>query len=428
MFPPPGSTETGSETGGKPALIVVAVTIEPDGSSEPGKAWWWISALGRYFTPHIITQQFSVDCCKGRQLVEDQGWIFYPTENLISTWRFPFGYWQYSRWLKIVSERARQIAVETPVVGLWHVTLGSFRLLGEYHRLGLPYVIGPIGGGECAPKALLRDRFAPFSHKLAESLRPRLNNAFASVPQLRACMSGARLVLATSEESQAVVRRMGAKRTAVVFPDSYDYPIEVEGVVEHRAAQAAGLKNEIRLLWQGRPLWWKAPDLALVLLQRAWEKGVPVKLTMVSAWSGRFGDRVRALAEKLGVESHADFIAGMPRAEFLALARRHHGFLATSLHDSGGIPLIEAQAQGLPCFTLALGGNRQSACPEAGVSTGVGTPKQFISRSVDCLAAWHADPACWLEQSDHAVRFATRFNRHRLEDYARDLVVPMFTR
>ena len=239
-------------------------------------------------------------------------------------------------------------------------------------------------------------------------------------------MRSAGMVLTTSQETEAVVRGMGAIRTTAVFPDSYDYPIDVDAVIAHRTAQAAGLKNTIQLLWQGRALWWKAPDLALMLLHGARSRGLPVRMTMVSHWDGEFGAEVKALARKLGLEPHVDFVTSMPRDKFLLLAREHHGFLATSLHDSGGIPLIEAQAQGMPCFTLALGGNRQSACPDAGVSLGIHTPDDFVSRSVDCLAAWHTEPARWLAESAAATRFATQFTRARLEAYVRDLIVPIF--
>jgi len=66
-------------------------------------------------------------------------------------------------------------------------------------------------------------------------------------------MKGASLVLATSLETERVLRRMGARRTEVVFPDAYDQPVDAEAVLALRRKQADRLTQCIRLLWQGRP-------------------------------------------------------------------------------------------------------------------------------------------------------------------------------
>ena len=227
-------------------------------------------------------------------------------------------------------------------------------------------------------------------------------------------MQSASLVTTTSEETRAVVREMGARTTAVVFPDSYDYPIDIEKILAGRALQLDPVRSEIRLLWQGRPLWWKTPDLALMVLHRALERGLRVSLTMVGSWDNELGGRIKALAARLNITSRVALVPSMPRAEFLRLAAEHHAFLATSLHDSGGIPLIEAQAHGLPCLTLALGG------------TGILTKEDYLAKSVECIADWQANPATWLNQSEKALHFATQFTKSRLEAYVRDLVVPVF--
>ena len=111
---------------------------------------------------------------------------------------------------------------------------------------------------------------------------------------------------------------------------------------------------------------------------------------------------------------------------FLALQAEHHAFLATSLHDSGGIPLIEAQARGLPCLTLGLGGNRVATCPTAGVPDGGDRPAEFVSRSVACLKKWQETPETWLTDAEAALLHSTTFTNARLQDYVRNHVVPAF--
>lgn len=417
---------TPSHNMNKPQIIVVALNMDPHGGSEAGKGWWWATALSQFFHLHVITQQPDADACIAALGSAGGGWTFHPTETKMETWAFPQGYIRYAKWLREAMRIARELKCNQPIVGLSHVILGSFRVLPRYDRLGLPYTLGPLGGGECAPTRYLLGRAVPLKHRLAEWARPLANHLFCLVPSLRACLGGSAVAFATSEETGSVLRRMGAGRPVVVFPDAYDAFIDTAAVMENRRGQQEELGHNIRLLWQGRALWWKCPDLALDVLARAIQDGIRVDLTMVGDWNGPVGRQVKLQAERLGLTAKIQFLAGMPRPEFLALQASHHGFLATSLHDSGGIPLIEAQARGLPCLTLGLGGNRQSACPEAGVPVGGACPTEFVARSVTCLRRWQADPARWLGEASAALDYSTTFTNARLQSYVREHVVKAF--
>jgi len=409
----------------KPHLIVVAESIHPTAGSEAGKGWWWSSALGKHFQLHIVCAEYFVAKVSSHEEAIRQQWRLYPVKDAVTTWKYGIGYLQYAVWLRRAMKVIRGIMAEVPVAGLCHVVMGSFRILGKYDQLGIPYVVGPLGGGEYAPSAFLKGREVPLWHKALETLRPYINLASALVPSLRRCMNSARLVMVTSEEGEKVVRAMGAQRVEVVFPDAYNFDINVEEVSALREQQAGTVKDSIRLLWQGRALWWKAPDLALQVLERALACGLKVNLTMVSQWETGVGKAVQAQARRMGLANHVSFLQFMPRAEFLKIAREHHAFLATSLHDSGGIPLIEAQANGLPCLTLALGGNRQAACPDAGVSLGVTSPEDFVEKSVARLIRWQNAPDTWVRESKTALRFSMQFSEARLENFVKETIVPI---
>jgi len=320
----------------------------------------------------------------------------------------------------------REVITRFPIQGLCHVTLGSFRMLPRYESLGIPYTLGPLGGGECSPLGLSWSRPIPFKDRVTETLRPALNNSFALVPALRSCLGSASLVLNTSPETEAVVRRMGARRTAVVFPDAYTKAIDVDGVSKRRALKVDQVKETIRLLWQGRPLWWKCPDLALRVVRAALDRGVRVELTMISTWNPEFRKQIEAMVEKWELGGRVHFAAGMARDEYLAVMDAAHGMIIPSLHDSGGIPLIEAQAAGIPCFTFGLGGHRLAACPEAGVSASPYRVDDFVNRTVECLVKWQQDPRVWLDECEKAVRFSTHFTIGTMADDVQRLIVPLF--
>lgn len=411
----------------KPHVIVIALALDPHRGSEPGKGWWWATALSHFFHLHIVTRAANIPPCHEALAGNDSGWSFHPARTSLENCSSTFGYYRlYRKWLNEALGIAGQIHHSHAIDGLVHLTLGSFRILPRYERLGIPYVVGPLGGGECSPAGFLKNRSAPLKHRLVESARPLANGLFCLVPGLRKTLGRAALTLATSEESAQVLRRMGAKHTVVVFPDAYDDVIDTAAVLANRLPQKDEVGREIRLLWQGRALWWKCPDLALDLLAKALADGIRVELTMVGDWTGPVGISIKRQAARLGLMSRVRFLAGMPRPEFLELQAAHHGFLATSLHDSGGIPLLEAQARGLPCLTLGLGGNRESACPDAGVADGGAGPADFITRSIRCLHRWQADPDQWLAEAQAALHHSTTFTNARLQACVREQIVEIF--
>jgi glycosyltransferase involved in cell wall biosynthesis len=331
----------------------------------------------------------------------------------------------YSKWLNEVMEIAAKINREIPVAGLCHITLGSFRVLPPYCKLGIPYTLGPIGGGECSPISFLFKRRAPLTHKIMELGRPVINNAFGIVPSLREVMKRSALALATSTESERVLKIMGARKTKVVFPDAFDQCVDEIGINSLRSAQKAQIENEIKLLWQGRPLWWKAPDLALLAVKEALSQGVRLKLTMISNWDSSVGASIRSMADKMGISEAINFSGYMARDKLLEVARDHHAFFATSMHDSGGIPLIEAQSQGLPCLTPALGGNRDALCPETGIVNAATNTFSFVKGAANCIIRWQKNPNDWEAESIKAVRFSKTFTQQRIDSYVADYIYPV---
>jgi glycosyltransferase involved in cell wall biosynthesis len=407
----------------KPSLIVVALSINPNGGSEPGKGWWWGCALSRFFKIYVITQRHSIELCKDQPIVIEREWCFYPTKNTIITWKFPWGLIHYRRWLHEALTIASSIKDEN-LVGLHHVTLGSFRYLPSYEKLKIPYILGPLGGGEVTPWSLIWNRPVPLAHKFSEIFRRIFNYSFALNPKLRATINKAELVLATSDESEKVIQAIGARKTCVVFPDALERNDDSSDNVANPRNE--GIKTRIKLVWQGRPLWWKGPDLALALLAHLTRNGLPVELDMIGQWENQpMKEALLKEAKKYGIQGKVHFLQSVNANEFKKLLRNYHAFVATSLHDSGGIPLIEAQAAGLPCITLGLGGNRLAAAPYDGKQIMPCDNKStFLNESLERIKSWHLNPQKWLEESRQATEFSQGFGIVNIERIVEENIFP----
>ncbi len=106
----------------------------------------------------------------------------------------------------------------------------------------------------------------------------------------------------------------------------------------------------VSIMWCGRYLSWKHPELPVYLAQKLKEKGFSFILDMYG--SGRLLERTKQLATKLKVEELINFYGSVPNDVVLNAMRSHSIFLFTSDRREGwGAVLNEAMANG--CAVVA---------------------------------------------------------------------------
>jgi glycosyltransferase involved in cell wall biosynthesis len=337
-------------------ILLSAYACEPNKGSEPAVGWNWARTLVRQgHSVHVITRsnnRHAVDPAIEREqlpLVVS----YYDLPAWCRRWkRSPGGlYLYYVLWQVGAYRRAKRLHAAHRFDRVHHVTFASFRLPSLMGALGIPFILGPVGGGETTPRRLLRG--LPPRARLLELLRNTLNRVAAFDPVLRFTWSRATTIACTTPETRAHIPRRFQHKCLVQPTIGIERakPAELPAP-EHTRPQAS-------FLFAGRLLYWKGLHLALRALSEV-RRRVPegslgdVRLRVVgegsdSAW-------LRSVAEKAGVADSVDWIPWMSREEVLKEYRNHTAFVFPSLHDSGGLAVLEALAAGLPVICLALGG------------------------------------------------------------------------
>ena len=228
-----------------------------------------------------------------------------------------------------------------------HITYCVIRQPSFMGRLPLPFVLGPVGGGETAPFALRRGMGT--RGWLLDLLRDGLNLIARADPITRSALRAARLIYVSSPD------------TARLVPDRLQDKVRVQLQIgiEEQEIEAAALgdlhaEGELRLLYVGRCLAWKGMHLGLEALARLRARGCPARLTI--AGSGAAARRWRVVARRLGVEDAVDWLSWVPHERMPEVYRANDLLLFPSLHDSGGHVVLEAMAYGLPVVCFDLGG------------------------------------------------------------------------
>lgn len=337
-------------------ILLSAFAFAPNVGSEPGVGWRWAAELGKHHEVTVVTD------VTRRPLVEADGVQLPPSVHVVyfrpawlrtmplnsATAPLLYTLWQFGLLgfaRKLQHEHAFDLAI--------HCTYGVFRHPSFLGYLGIPFVFGPVGGGEDAPLALKRSIRG--REKIKELLRSLLNKVALFDPFLWAAYARAALILTKTEDTRQALP-WPFRRRAIVYPEiGIDAPVGIDPVLRQ--------PNEpLRVLFAGRLLGWKGAHLAIRAVAQAFAKGAPLEFTLLG--KGPFEPELRKLAAELGIEDRIRWVSQMPQRELFALYRTMHCFLFPSLHDSSGNVVLEAQANGLPVVCLDLGGPATLVTPE----------------------------------------------------------------
>jgi len=205
-------------------------------------------------------------------------------------------------------------------------------------HLSIPFVWGPLGGGQTAPLSFWRYLGVwPTLREAMRSLRVRLAPLN---PVLRKTARQAALALATNEETFKLLKRLGSVH-AVYLADTAVDPGWLSDAPER--------PPPLVVAWVGRLGAHKAPLLALEAFALAARER---DTRMIMVGSGPAESTCRRRAQSLGIADRVAFTGRMPLDEVRSVLASSHVFLFTSLRDSFPPAVIEALGVGLPLVTL----------------------------------------------------------------------------
>jgi glycosyltransferase involved in cell wall biosynthesis len=396
-------------------ILLSAYSCAPNAGSEPGIGWNWahsIAAGGHEVT--VITRAINranIDTlCKGH--FRKPKFVFHDLPVLAQKiYKLPFGnYIYYLMWQYTAAIRAVELHRIEKFDQVQHITWGSFRAASFMGQLGIPFIFGPVGGGEDTPNHL-REGMG-WRGRLWDSLRRLSNSLLALDPFMRSTYDDATEILTTTPETLSKI------------PTAYRQKARVQpavGVHPATALQQSSAKVSsscqssevtLQILYVGRLVPWKGLHLALRALAALGEKRSAVRLTVIG--SGYDAPRLKRVANRLHLEETVSWIPWMPREALLGMFPEFDLFLFPSLHDSGGMAVLEALSFGLPVVCLDLGGPPEfvnDACGRVVLTAGA-DESRVVEQIAAFLLEFINDPSTLKRLSEGA--------RHRVISFAWD--------
>ncbi len=345
-------------------ILLSAYECQPNTGSEFGLGWSWakeLAAMGHEIwvmtlsnnQPEIeqelqrnpIPNLHFIYCKKGNWLP----WAYKVTNAI----RSPIGakiasqvaktLWQWDAY-----QIAKSLTQEVKFDLIHHVTNTSIRRPSFMGLLGIPFIVGPLAGGERTPWSLRKSY--PSIGCLSDLIRDVANSWVQFDLLMHLTFAKASKIYCRSKQTQAVIPRLYRSKSEVLFDISADEITETPQIIEYSSTE----KEIFRVLFVGRFLYWKGIHLGLKAFAQLHQKIPSSRFTVIG--SGREQAWLRRLTEQLGIEEAVDWIPWTRRNELSSAYLQHDIFLFPSLRDSGGMVVIEALSHGLPVVCLNLGG------------------------------------------------------------------------
>ncbi|MBK9628575.1 MAG: glycosyltransferase family 4 protein [Flavobacteriales bacterium] len=285
----------------------------------------------------------------------------------------------YYLWNIGAAKLAKRMHAEHHFDVVHHVTYVRYWMPSAGAALGIPFVWGPVGGGESAPPGFLRG--VGLKGLLEENLRALMRWVFERDPRLRRTAEAATVAIACSEDTAARMRRLGVQDLRVMS----SIAITPGGLGEVVSRPPDG---KVRFISVGRLLHWKGFHFGL----EAFAKADLPNAEFVVVGRGPELERLKRLVDRLGITEKVTFTGELAWRDGLLQFQQADVLVHPSLHDSGGFVLLEAMEMRKPVICLDLGGPGVYVNGNTGYAVTAKSIPQVIHDLATAMKALAADP------------------------------------
>lgn len=369
-------------------ILLSAYACRPNAGSEPGVGWNFAQRVAAHHQVWVITR------ADNRPSIEE--WI---SKNGGET-NPRFVYHDVPRWVHLmfpgnagnqvryffwqssVLETAQKLHDEVRFDLAQHITYVRYWTPSRLVKLPAPFIWGPVGGAESAPASFKRG--LGLRGRLTEWVRETARGLGELDPRVRTAASQSAISFATTEETAARLRHLGAPRVQVMTEAGLARE-EIEALYAGEPPE----DTDFTFISMGRLLYWKGFHLGLAAFARA---NLP-RVKFVIVGDGPEMDRLKNHARALGILERVEFTGRLPRDATLARLRQAHVLVHPSLHDSGGWVCLEAMGSGRPVICLNLGGPATQVTEQTGFRIQADHPEQAIADMAAAMRRLFEDPA-----------------------------------
>lgn len=362
-------------------ILIICPQCDGNDVGENLCGFHWASRLAGRFDVTVLAQKFPGHVPPSQQLkgVRVIEWDAKPFlsghqrfNSAVKPW-YPHYYVKARGWIKEALARGETFDLLHQIMPM------AIRYPSPCAGLGLPFIIGPVGGGVATPPGFSGELGTePRFMRLREFDRFRLRHD----PLLRRTYEQASAIICCSPYVTEHLKGVKTRHIEV------EYEVGIEDLPPPRVLPERS-PGTLKLLYVGRIVRTKGlRDGIRALAQLSDLPGV----TLDAAGSGEDMEACMAEAERLGVSARVRFLGRLPRPDLEPVYQAADALLFPSFREPTGGVLFEAMRYGVPVITSTEGGPGHIVTDACGLRAKPGTPEQFSADLASAIRRLAADP------------------------------------
>ena len=331
-------------------ILVSAYACEPLKGSEQGVGWNWVLQMAKKNQVHVITRtnnKANIEAYLPFTMACNITFHYYDTGKLIRSLKKKAKglYFYYFIWQIGIIFLIRKLAKEIHFDYSIHLTFGSMWMPTFLPLFEIPFIWGPIGGGDGEPDSFLK--VLPFKERMIQYIRMVMNRTTFLNPLILIPASRARIILARTEDAGRVLPNKYKSKVRIILETA----IEDEIFLLYK--KQTQNDNEIRIITTGR----LTPSKNIISTVKSLSY-IPssYKFSFLIIGSGNEKYKIINEISKSWRKLHIKVITEIEREKVLKELAISDIFLFPSLREGGSWALMEAMAVGLPVICLKWSG------------------------------------------------------------------------
>jgi len=388
-------------------ILIAAAACHPTSGSEAYVGWQAVSQLRRDHDLWVLTSGW---CREGIEafLGKNPDWrnvqFFYVDKplpdhpnRLVARM---FSWIRYKRWCLLAAKVGEQLAAEVKFDLAHHVTMATWRTDSPLAQLGIPWIWGPIGGGENFPATMLAV-LSPVA--IVFEIVRGLNTMIAKrSPSVRSAAGSAALVLPNNPETESLVVSLGVPKERIRRLCQSFLPEQRMERLKRKASITPRECGELRCLAGGNLEGRKGVAIALHALVQLKKEGIPFRYTYLGR--GPELAHLKDLAVRLGIAQRVSFVDSLSGDEYVQALQSSHVYLLPSLREGVPVTQMEAMAAGCVPVVADCGGAGPMASSAGSKPVKVSTPAAMAQQIGTTLRGIWENPEEWSNLSVKACQ------------------------
>lgn len=383
-------------------ILLSSFACIPNEGSEQGNGWNWAIGLAKEgYEVHCITRSVGKPIIETFDLPKNLTFHFVSLPlgmEKFFLFSHPTMYLYYIMWQWLAYKKGKSLHRIHKFSLCHHVTWGSLQLGSFMYKISIPFIFGPVGGGQKSSVAFKKYFGSAWAE---EEKREKISKLmFKFNPACKTMLKKAKSILVSNPDTANAVKAQGLNN----YIPALDAALPLDFFPENFKTKELQ-QNTLKLLWVGRFL----PRKGILLILEVMEKLKPfpgIKLTVVG--DGQQRDRFLETIKEKELDKNVIWKGNIPFNDVKAMYQNHDVFFFTSLRDSGPTQLVEAMAYGMPVVTINIHGQAFIVNDKTGFRCNCDTPEQAIEELYNSILKLYNNQELVTSMSREANNFALK--------------------